>query len=125
MAKILVVEDNDMNLDMLTRRLKRAGFEIVTAGTGIEGIAAAQREKPDLILMDISLPELDGYAATGRLKADPATASIPVIALTAHAMSQDRALALQAGCDEYESKPVDFGRLLAKIGVVLGRSTNG
>ena len=114
--KILLVEDNEMNMDMLSRRLSRKGFEIITATDGAQGVAMAQSERPDLILMDMSLPVIDGWEATRRIKADPETQVIPVIALTAHAMAGDREKALEAGCDDYDSKPVDFDRLLGKIG---------
>ena len=122
MAKILLVEDNEMNRDMLSRRLIRQGFQVVLAQDGARAIAMAQEERPDLILMDMSLPVLDGWEATRRLKGDPATSGIPVIALTAHAMAADREKALAAGCDDYDTKPVDLPRLLAKIErVLLGR----
>jgi CheY-like chemotaxis protein len=119
MARILIVEDNEMNRDMLTRRLERKGYEVITATDGSNGISAARTESPDLILMDMSLPEVDGWEAARRLKSDGATRHIPVIALTAHAMSSDRHRALEAGCDEYETKPVEFPRLLAKIQAML------
>jgi two-component system, cell cycle response regulator DivK len=119
MAKILLVEDNDMNRDMLSRRLARKGYETVEAVDGQEGIAAARSSQPNLILMDMSLPVLDGWEATRRLKADPATSSIPVIALTAHAMAGDRERALDAGCDDYDTKPIEFPSLLAKIEALL------
>lgn len=118
--KILIVEDNEMNLDMLSRRLGRLGFEIVSAGDGLGGIDAARREQPDLILMDMSLPDLDGWEATRRIKADPAMGAIKIIALTAHAMAEDRERAIAAGCDDYDTKPVDLPRLLAKIQACLG-----
>ena len=121
MPRILLVEDNEMNRDMLSRRLARQGFEVITAGDGPEGIASAQAVLPDIILMDMSLPEIDGWEATKRLKADTATQHIPVIALTAHAMVTDRYKALQAGCDEYDTKPVEFQRLMSKIQSVLAR----
>ncbi len=114
--KLLLVEDNEMNRDMLSRRLQRKGFEIVIAVDGAEGIALAQAEHPDLILLDMSLPVVDGWEAVRRLKQAQETAGIPVIALTAHAMSGDREKALNAGCDEYETKPIDFPALLEKIG---------
>lgn len=120
MAKILLVEDNEMNLDMLSRRLERRGYEIVVAVDGAQGIQLAQSEAPDLILMDMSLPVMDGWEATRRIKADADTQTIPVIALTAHAIAGDREKALAAGCDEYESKPVKFPALLAKIKQFLG-----
>lgn len=120
MPKLLIVEDNEMNRDMLSRRLKRKGFATVLAEDGVQGILMARAESPDLILMDMSLPVLDGWEATRQLKSMPETRSIPVIALTAHAMETDREKALQAGCDEYESKPVEFPRLLEKITAMLG-----
>src|ERR671926_23276 len=110
--KILLVEDNEMNRDMLARRLQRRGFEVVVAVDGYQGIALAETEAPDAILMDMSLPELDGWEATRRLKAAEATRSIPVIALTAHALSCDRDRALEAGCDDYETKPIELERLI-------------
>jgi two-component system, cell cycle response regulator DivK len=123
MAKILLVEDNEMNRDMLSRRLARRGFEVVSAVDGQDGVGAAEREAPNLILMDMSLPVIDGWEATRRIRANQATRHIPVIALTAHAMAGDRDRALQAGCDDYDTKPVDFERLLQKIaGLLDGRS---
>lgn len=122
MAKLLIVEDNEMNRDMLTRRLERKGFTTVVAVDGVEGIAMARSEAPDLILMDMSLPVLDGWEATRRLKAAQETRTIPIIALTAHAMESDRERALRAGCDEYDSKPIEFPRLLEKIAVLLDSS---
>ena len=119
--KILLVEDNELNRDMLTRRLARRGYTMVSALDGAEGVAAAEREAPDLILMDMSLPVLDGWAATARLKSSPATRAIPVIALTAHAMAGDREQALAAGCDDFDTKPVELPRLLAKIEALLAR----
>jgi CheY-like chemotaxis protein len=115
MSKILLVEDNEMNLDMLSRRLRREGYEVVAATDGKRGLVSARTESPDLILMDMSLPELDGWEVTKQLKADAATRAIPVIALTAHAMVSDRQRALEAGCDDYDTKPVDFKRLVSKI----------
>ena len=115
MPTILLVEDNELNRDMLSRRLARKGYEVVIAEDGAKGLSAATDSKPDLILMDMSLPVLDGWEATRRLKADPETRSIPVIALTAHAMSSDREKAVAAGCDDYDTKPVELERLLAKI----------
>src|SRR5881628_2542907 len=119
MARILLVEDNEMNRDMLSRRLERKGYEVVVAVDGAEGVSCAQADAPDLILMDMSLPVLDGWEATRQLKAAPATQGIPVIALTAHAMAGDRERALEAGCDDYDTKPVEFARLLAKIESLL------
>lgn len=115
MTHILLVEDNEMNRDMLSRRLERKGFEISIAVDGEEGVAKALCVKPDLILMDMSLPKIDGWEATRRVKSNPETASIPIIALTAHAMAEDREKALAAGCDEYDTKPVELPRLLEKI----------
>ena len=115
MPKILLVEDNELNRDMLSRRLARKGYEVVLAEDGAKGVAAAAAERPDLVLMDMSLPVLDGWEATRRLKAAPETRPIPVIALTAHAMSSDREKALEAGCDDYDTKPVELPRLLEKI----------
>ena len=122
MAKILIVEDNEMNRDMLSRRLARRGYRIVLAVDGGEGIAAASVERPDLILMDMSLPVVDGWEATRRLKAEPLTREIPVIGLTAHAMAGDREKVLEAGCDDYDTKPVELPRLLQKIEALLGRA---
>ena len=119
MPKILLVEDNEMNRDMLSRRLQRRGYEVVLALDGQSGVEMTQTEAPDLVLMDMSLPVLDGWEATRRLKADAATRHIPVIALTAHAMSSDREKALEAGCDDYDTKPVELPRLLAKIDALL------
>ena len=119
MPKILLVEDNEMNRDMLSRRLARKGYEVVLAVDGLIGVEMAQAEAPDLILMDMSLPVLDGWEATRRLKADAATQHIPVICLTAHAMSSDREKALEAGCDDYDTKPVELLRLLGKIELLL------
>jgi CheY-like chemotaxis protein len=119
MPKILLVEDNEMNRDMLSRRLIRRGFEVVLATNGQEGLALAKSSNPDLILMDLSLPTLDGWEATRQLKSSVATAAIPIIALTAHAMSGDKEQALAAGCDDYDTKPIEFERLLAKIALRL------
>ncbi len=121
MAKILLVEDNEMNRDMLSRRLLRRGFEVVVAVDGQQGVELACSELPDLILLDMSLPVLDGWAAAGKLKADPATGAIPIVALTAHAMGGDRQKALSAGCDDYDTKPVEFKRLLGKINSLLDK----
>jgi CheY-like chemotaxis protein len=118
--KILIVEDNEMNLDMLSRLLARAGFTVVSAVDGLSGVEAAKRELPDLVLMDMSLPEIDGWEATRRIKADPTTQKVPIIALTAHAMATDRDQAMAAGCDDFDTKPVEFARLLSKIQAVLG-----
>jgi two-component system cell cycle response regulator DivK len=120
MTKILLVEDNEMNRDMLSRRLQKQGYEVVMAVDGEEGVAKAQSEAPALILMDMSLPGIDGWEATRRLKAAPQTQNIPVIALTAHAMSDDREKALAAGCDDFDTKPVELARLLSKIQALLG-----
>ena len=121
MTKILLVEDNEMNRDMLSRRLQRRGYEVVIAVDGSQGLELAQSETPDLILMDMSLPVLDGWEATRRLKAAPETSSIPIIALTAHAMSGDREKALEAGCDDYDTKPTELDRLLEKIQALEAR----
>jgi two-component system cell cycle response regulator DivK len=119
MTRILLVEDNEMNRDMLSRRLERKEFEVIIAVDGQAGVNMADSEAPDLILMDLSLPVIDGWEATRQIKANPATQSIPVIALTAHAMSGDEEKALQAGCDDYDTKPVNFQRLLGKIDTLL------
>jgi CheY-like chemotaxis protein len=119
MAKILLVEDSEMNRDMLARRLAKRGYEVVIAVDGGQGVTLAQTEAPDLILMDMNLPVLDGSEATRQLRAAPATRSIPIIALTAHAMSGDRENALKAGCDDYDTKPIELERLLGKIEVLL------
>ena len=119
MAKILLIEDNEANRDALSRHLKRRGYEVVLAVDGQQGLALVRSEAPALILMDMSLPVLDGWEATRQLKADPQTGAIPIIALTAHAMAGDRAKALEAGCDDYDTKPVEFPRLLAKIEALL------
>ncbi len=122
MARILLVEDNEMNRDMLSRRLVRRGYEVVIAVDGEQGLAMARSESPALILMDMSLPGLDGWEATRRIKAAPETKRIPVIALTAHAMSGDREKAVAAGCDDFDTKPVDLDRLLQKIEALLARA---
>jgi two-component system cell cycle response regulator DivK len=114
-ATILLVEDNELNRDMLSRRLERRGYTVLIAVDGVEGMEAAKRDRPDLILMDMSLPILDGWEATRQLKADPETRDIPIIGLSAHAMSGDTEKALEAGCDDYDTKPVDLARLLEKI----------
>jgi CheY-like chemotaxis protein len=121
MTTILLVEDNLINADMLSRRLTRRGYTVVTAGDGVLAVSEAARVRPDLILMDMSLPEIDGWEATRRIKADPVTAAIPVVALTAHAMVADRERSLAAGCQEFETKPIDFDRLLGKIEALLPR----
>ncbi len=120
MSKILLVEDNEMNRDMLSRRLERKGFEVVMAVDGQAGIDMASSTNPDIILMDLSLPVIDGWEATRQIKANPATQSTPIIALTAHAMAGDEQKALEAGCDDYDTKPVNLKRLLEKIGNLLG-----
>ena len=120
MPKILLVEDNEMNRDMLSRRLQRRGYEVLTAVDGESGLALTKSETPGLVLMDMSLPGIDGWEATRQLKADPATRAIPVIALTAHAMAGDREQALAAGCDDFDIKPIDLDRLLGKIEALLG-----
>ncbi len=119
MSKILLVEDNEMNRDMLSRRLERKGFEVVIAIDGKAGVDMASTTNPDIILMDLSLPIIDGWEATRRIKADPATQLIPVIALTAHAMAGDEKKAREAGCDDYDTRPVNLNRLLDKIGNLL------
>jgi CheY-like chemotaxis protein len=125
MAKILLVEDNDLNRDMLSRRLSRRGHQVVEATDGEAALALAASERPDLILMDMSLPVLDGWEATRRLKAAPATRPIPVIALTAHAMVDDRERSLAAGCDDFDTKPVEIERLLGKIARLLSAGGTG
>jgi CheY-like chemotaxis protein len=120
MVSILIVEDNELSRDMLSRRLRRRGFEVLTAIDAEIGMDIANREQPSIILMDMSLPRIDGWEATRRLKADPLTCAIPIIALTAHAMSGDRKSALEAGCDDYDTKPVELPRLLAKIERFVG-----
>jgi CheY-like chemotaxis protein len=121
--KILLVEDNEMNRDMLSRRLERRGYAVALALDGEQAVAAARAERPNLILMDMSLPVLDGWEAARQLKADPTTHAVPIIALTAHAMSGDREKALEAGCDDYDVKPVDIARLLGKIQNLLGQTS--
>jgi len=121
MPKILLVEDNEMNRDMLSRRLQRKGYEVVLAVDGPSGLEMVKTEAPDLVLMDMSLPALDGWEAARRLKADAATQRLPIIALTAHAMAGDREKALEAGCDDYDTKPIELPRLLGKIEALLGR----
>ncbi len=126
MAKrLLLVEDNEMNRDMLSRRLQKKGFEVICASDGESAVAMTRAQKPDLVVMDLSLPILDGWEATRRIKADPETHAIPVLVLTAHAMEPDRERALAAGCDEYDTKPVEMTRLLGKIGRLLGATPDG
>ena len=122
MTKILLVEDNEMNRDMLSRRLVRQGYEVVLAPDGERGLAMAVEERPDLVLMDMSLPVIDGWEATRRLKADPSTKVIPIIALTAHALTEDREKAMAAGCDDYDTKPIELARLLEKITRLLPKA---
>lgn len=123
MVRVLLVEDNEMNRDMLARRLARKGYSVTVALDGAQGLELAAEMVPDLILMDMSLPVLDGWEASRRLKADPALRGIPILALTAHAMSDDRTKALEAGCDEYDTKPVEFSRLLEKMETLLRKRT--
>ena len=120
--RILLIEDNELNRDMLTRRLERKGYTVISACDGLSGIEKAECEKPELIIMDLSLPALDGWTAAQQLKANKNTNSIPIIALTAHAMKGDREKALEAGCDEYDTKPVNFERLLGKINQLTNAS---
>jgi two-component system cell cycle response regulator DivK len=120
MTKVLVVEDNEMNRDMLSRRLMRRGFQVIFAVDGQQGVDLARSERPDIILMDMSLPVVDGWEATRRVKSDDATRSVPVIGLTAHAMAGDREKAIEAGCDDYDTKPVEFERLIGKMERLLG-----
>jgi CheY-like chemotaxis protein len=119
MTKVLLVEDNEMNRDMLSRRLSRKGFEVVIAVDGQAGVDMAGSESPDIILLDMSLPIMDGWEAAGRIKGDPTTSGIPILALTAHAMEGDREKALAAGCDDYDTKPINFSGLLEKMGKLL------
>ncbi len=121
MQRILLVEDNEMNRDMLSRRLQRKGYEVIIALDGQQGVAMAQSRSPDLILMDMSLPVMDGWEATRALKSSPDTKEIPIIALTAHAMSTDREKAMEAGCDDYDTKPIELTRLLAKMETLIER----
>jgi len=121
MSKILLVEDNEMNRDMLSRRLERRGFQVLIAVDGEQGVAMAQSEVPDLVLMDMSLPLVDGWEATRRLKAAPETRAVPIIALTSHAMVGDRDKAIEAGCDDYDTKPIELPRLLEKINRLIGK----
>jgi two-component system cell cycle response regulator DivK len=122
MAKLLLVEDNEMNRDMLSRRLSKRGYDVTLAVDGQQGVDAANDQQPDLILLDMSLPVLDGWAAAELLKSDPVTSAIPIIALTAHALAGDREKALEAGCDDYDTKPVELTRLLDKIEALLSDS---
>ena len=124
MTKVLLVEDNEMNRDMLSRRLTRRGFEVIFAVNGQEGVDLAASERPDIILMDMSLPVLDGWEATRRVKADDTTSRVPIIGLTAHAMSGDREKAIAAGFDDYDTKPVEIERLIGKIERLLGAPKN-
>lgn len=125
MAKILLVEDNEMNLDMLSRRLEKRGHQVLIATDGATGVSMAQADQPNLILMDMSLPVMDGWEATRRIKGSSETRHIPVIALTAHAVAGDREKCLEAGCDDYENKPVKFPQLIAKINTYLGITDEG
>jgi len=125
MPKILLVEDNEMNRDMLSRRLERKGYLVTLALDGVEGVRQAREGRPDLILMDMSLPVMDGWEATRQLKADPATRAIPVIALTAHAMASDEQKARDAGCDDFDTKPIELPRLLQKIETLLHQADPG
>lgn len=122
MARVLIVEDDEMNRDMLSRRLVRRGYEVIMAVDGEEGVRKAKKERPDVILMDMSLPQIDGWEATRRIKSSPETRSIPVIALTAHAMAEDEKKAMAAGCDDFDTKPVELSRLLGKIELLLSKA---
>jgi CheY-like chemotaxis protein len=122
MPKILLVEDNELNRDMLSRRLTKRGYEVSIAVDGAEGVAMTRSTRPDLVIMDMSLPVMDGWSATAELKADPATRPIPVIGLSAHAMAGDRDRAMESGCDDYDTKPIELDRLLAKIEALLGKT---
>lgn len=124
MSKILLIEDNEMNSDMLSRRLQRKGHEVIVAVDGVQGIELAHSQKPDLILMDMSLPVMDGWEATQQLKSASETRDIPIIALTAHAMAGDREKCLEVGCDDYDTKPVEFSRLLGKIQTLLAKKVS-
>lgn len=123
--RILLVEDNEMNRNMLMRRLVKRGFDVITAVTGIEAIAKAQAEKPDLVLMDLSLPEMDGWEAMRRLRANEGSANLRIIALTAHAMAEDKRKATEAGCDDFDTKPVDIERLITKMNALLAKPHGG
>jgi CheY-like chemotaxis protein len=122
MPKILLVEDNELNRDMLSRRLTKRGYEVSIAVDGAEGVAMTRSTRPDLVIMDMSLPVMDGWSATAELKADPATRPIPVIGLSAHAMAGDRDRAMESGCDDYDTKPIELDRLLGKIEALLGKT---
>ena len=122
MPKILLVEDNELNRDMLSRRLTKRGYEVSIAVDGAEGVAMTRSTRPDLVIMDMSLPVMDGWSATAELKADPATRPIPVIGLSAHAMAGDRDRAMKSGCDDYDTKPIELDRLLGKIEALLGKT---
>ncbi len=122
MPKILLVEDNELNRDMLSRRLTKRGYEVSIAVDGVEGIAMTRSNLPDLVIMDMSLPVMDGWSATAELKADPVTRPIPVIGLSAHAMAGDRDRAMESGCDDYDTKPIELDRLLGKIEALLGKT---
>ena len=122
MKRILIVEDNEMNRDVLSRRLRRHGYEVLIAIAGLDGLRQASHARPDLILMDLGMPDIDGWECTKRLKAESATAAIPIIALTAHAMLGDRQKALDAGCDDFDTKPIDFSGLLEKMNRLLSPS---
>lgn len=124
MSKILLIEDNEMNSDMLSRRLQRKGHDVIVAVDGVQGIELAHAQKPDLILMDMSLPVMDGWEATKQLKNTTETRDIPIIALTAHAMAGDREKCLEVGCDDYDTKPVEFSRLLGKIQTLLAKTVS-
>jgi CheY-like chemotaxis protein len=123
MARILLVEDNEMNRDMLSRRLERRGYEVIVAVDGEEGVARAKADAPDIVIMDMSLPGIDGWEATRQLKEAEETRTIPVLALTAHAMAGDREKALEVGCDDFDTKPVELPRLLGKIDALLGTAS--
>lgn len=125
MRRILLVEDNEMNRDMLSRRLRRRGYEVIIAVDGQQGVTMARSSSPDIVLMDMSLPVMDGWQATQTLKASPGTKEIPVIALTAHAMSTDREKAMEAGCDDYDTKPIELTRLIAKMESLMARTSRG
>ena len=122
MARVLIVEDDEMNRDMLSRRLVRRGYDVIMAVDGEEGVRKAKKDRPDVILMDMSLPQIDGWEATRRIKSSPDTRSIPVIALTAHAMAEDEKKAMAAGCDDFDTKPVELSRLLGKIELLLSKA---